>query len=215
METAVEKAKEMRRRGKDMNYRLVEAQACKARAFGALQKRCFSIDFNGFQWFFNGSSLIFMVFHGFFDGFCFWSRFASTFEALANVYNSFERLVEAVRAANEAVQLAKKATYKPIIVEMMLLAVKVNSALVLQDGAQAPMGPCGACGACGGLRAGRRKGGTAGEGGGDGGEGHGEEVADQQLPVPVGGGATHVLPAWAGHELRQGGLKAKKRIACY
>ncbi|CAK9102147.1 Erythronolide synthase [Durusdinium trenchii] len=57
-------------------------------------------------------------------------------EALANVYQSFERLVESVRAANEAVQLAKKATYKPIIVEMMLLAVKVNSSLVLQDGAQ-------------------------------------------------------------------------------
>ena len=45
--------------------------------------------------------------------------------------------MEAVRAANEAVQLAKKASYKPLIVEMMLLAVKVNSALVLQDGAQA------------------------------------------------------------------------------
>jgi len=85
METAVEKAKEMRRRGKDIRHRLVEAQACKA---------------------------------------------------LANVFQTFERLVEAVRAANEAVQLAKKATYKPIIVEMMLLAVKVNSSLVLQDGAQ-------------------------------------------------------------------------------
>ncbi|CAL1169895.1 unnamed protein product [Cladocopium goreaui] len=93
METAVEKAKEMRRRGKDIRHRqgkmwLVEAQACKA---------------------------------------------------LANVFQTFERLVEAVRAANEAVQLAKKATYKPIIVEMMLLAVKVNSSLVLQDGAQVSM----------------------------------------------------------------------------
>mmetsp|Transcript_108899 Transcript_108899/g.259860 ORF Transcript_108899/g.259860 Transcript_108899/m.259860 type:complete len:746 (-) Transcript_108899:64-2301(-) len=61
---------------------------------------------------------------------------AQACKALASVYQSFDRLVEAVRAANEAVHIGKKAMYKPIIVEMMLLASKVNSSLVLQDGAQ-------------------------------------------------------------------------------
>jgi len=63
---------------------------------------------------------------------------AQACKALANAYQNAEppRYVEAVRAANEAVLLGKKATYKPLIVEMMLLAVKVNTALVMQDGAQ-------------------------------------------------------------------------------
>ena len=60
METAVEKAKEMRRRGKDMKYRLVEAQACKARPFQWLFKGVstgFQRDFLVFSLFFASFSL--------------------------------------------------------------------------------------------------------------------------------------------------------------
>jgi len=55
---------------------------------------------------------------------------------LANIHQAFDRPVEAVKAANEAVILAKQAVYKPFVVEMMLLAVQVNVNLVLRDGAQ-------------------------------------------------------------------------------
>jgi len=61
---------------------------------------------------------------------------ASACKVLSNVHQTFERPVEAVRAANEAVALAKKAMYKPAIVDMMLLAVQVNVSLILRDGAQ-------------------------------------------------------------------------------
>eukprot|EP00440_Ansanella_granifera_P050537 gb/GFBE01054775.1/.p1 GENE.gb/GFBE01054775.1/~~gb/GFBE01054775.1/.p1 ORF type:complete len:847 (+),score=294.10 gb/GFBE01054775.1/:2-2542(+) len=58
-------------------------------------------------------------------------------KALANIYQTCERPVEAVRAASEAVTQAKKLMYKPLVVEMMLLAVELNKALVLKDGVQA------------------------------------------------------------------------------
>lgn len=60
-------------------------------------------------------------------------------KALANVHQTFENLVGAVRAANEAVSAAKKSMHKPTICEMMLLASKMNMALVLADGAQVSM----------------------------------------------------------------------------
>eukprot|EP00933_Yihiella_yeosuensis_P029967 TRINITY_DN23621_c0_g1_i2.p1 TRINITY_DN23621_c0_g1~~TRINITY_DN23621_c0_g1_i2.p1 ORF type:complete len:863 (-),score=278.08 TRINITY_DN23621_c0_g1_i2:218-2806(-) len=61
---------------------------------------------------------------------------AASCKTLANVHQSFDRHVEAVQAANEAVRMAKKAVCKLSLVEMMNLSVQIQVSLILKDGAQ-------------------------------------------------------------------------------